>query len=331
MKGGVEDDISLSAYVTIALIEGGVPLKDPLVRDAVSCLKKAASDVTNVYTLALLAYTFTLCGETKFRKTILDKLEKKAVRGDGQLHWKRDSDPPKKDSYWHRAPSAEVEMSAYVLLALLHGPEPDLVETAGIANWFRKQQNPYGGFSSTQDTVMALEALAKYSELTFSDKGDVTTTVTSSTGFLEKFHVDKNNRLLLQRATLPTVPGEYMISATGNGCVFVQTVLRYNVPPPRRDISFSLKVTPHLTRECLGDPVTNFEILISATYTGTRDKSNMAIIEVKMLSGHIPVKSTVKKLQKDQLIQRSEIQMDTVTLYLNQVGHDTINLSFMVE
>ncbi|XP_018428488.1 PREDICTED: alpha-2-macroglobulin-like [Nanorana parkeri] len=331
MKGGVQDDISLSAYVTIALIEGGVPLEDPLVRDAVSCLQKAASDVTNVYTLALLAYTFTLCGETEFRKTILDKLDEKAVRGDGQLHWKRDSAPPKQDSYWYRAPSAEVEMTAYALLTLLHGPEPDLSKATEIVNWLSKQQNPYGGFSSTQDTVVALQALAKYSALTFSDKGDMTVTVTSSTGFLEKFHVDKNNRLLLQRATLPTVTEEYMVTATGNGCVFVQTVLRYNVPPPRSDISFSLKVTPQSTRECLGDPVTNFDILISATYIGTREKSNMAVIEVKMLSGYIPVKSTVKKLQKDQLIQRSEIQMDTVTLYLNQVGHDTINLSFMVE
>ncbi|XP_073451720.1 alpha-2-macroglobulin-like isoform X3 [Aquarana catesbeiana] len=331
MKGGVEDKISLSAYVTIALIDGGVHLEDPLVRDAVSCLQKTAMDVTNVYTLALLAYTYTLCGETELRKTVLEKLEEKAVQGDGQLHWKRDLVPTKQDSYWYRAPSAEVEMTSYVLLALLSGPEPDLGKATEIVNWLSKQQNPYGGFSSTQDTVVALQALAKYSEMTFSDKGDVTVTVGSSSGFLEKFHVDTNNRLLLQKASLPTVTGDYTVTATGNGCVFVQTVLRYNVPPPRSDTSFSLKVTPHSNRECLGDPVKIFEILISATYVGTREKSNMAVIEVKMLSGYIPVKSTIKKLTTDQLIQRSEIQMDMVTLYLNQVGHYPVNLSFMVE
>ncbi|XP_040217257.1 alpha-2-macroglobulin-like isoform X2 [Rana temporaria] len=331
MKGGVQDEISLTAYVTIALIDGGVPLEDPLVRDAVSCLQKAAMDVTNVYTLALLAYTYTLCGETELRKTVLEKLEEKAVQGDGQLHWKRDSVPPNQDSHWYRAPSAEVEMTSYVLLALLSCPEPDLGKATEIVNWLSRQQNPYGGFSSTQDTVVALQALAKYSELTFSDKGDLTVTVSASPGFLEKFHVDKNNRLLLQKASLPTVSGDYAVTATGNGCVFVQTVLRYNVPPPRSDTSFSLKVTPHSNRECLGDPVTNFKILISATYVGTREKSNMAVIEVKMLSGYIPVKSTIKKLTKDQLIQRSEIQMDMVTLYLNQVGHDPVNIFFMVE
>ncbi|XP_077311729.1 alpha-2-macroglobulin-like isoform X2 [Lithobates pipiens] len=331
MKGGVEDEISLSAYVTIALIDGGVALEDPLVRDAVSCLQKTAVNVTNVYTLALLAYTYTLSGEIEFRKTVLEKLEEKAFRGDGQLHWKRDLVPPKQDSYWYRAPSAEVEMTSYVLLALLSGPEPDLGKATEIVNWLSKQQNPYGGFSSTQDTVVALQALAKYSEITFSDKSDVTVTVSSSSGFLEKFHVDTNNRLLLQKASLPTVTRDYTVTATGNGCAFVQTVLRYNVPPPRSDTSFSLTVTPRSDRECLGDPVTSFEILISATYVGTRERSNMAVIEVKMLSGYIPVKSTIKKLTKDRLIQRSEIQMDVVTLYLNQVGHYSVNLSFMVE
>ncbi|XP_073451724.1 alpha-2-macroglobulin-like [Aquarana catesbeiana] len=330
MQGGAKDDVSLSAYVTMALIEAGVSLKDPLVRDAVSCLRKVAVDVSNVYTLALLAYTFTLCRETELRAAVLDKLEEKAIREDGQLHWARDSAPPIQDSYWYRAPSAEVEMNAYVLLALLSEPKPDLSKATEIVNWLSKQQNPYGGFSSTQDTVVALQALAKYSELTFSDKGDVTVTVSASSGFLEKFHVDKNNRLLLQRASLPAVTGDYTLSATGNGCVFAQAVLRYNVPPPKRDTSFSLKVKTHSNRECLGDPVTKFEIHIDASYTGTREGTNMVVIEVKMLSGIIPIKSTVRKLQ-DRLIQRSEIQTDMVTLYLNEVGHDPVNLSFMVE
>ncbi|XP_040293173.1 alpha-2-macroglobulin-like [Bufo bufo] len=80
----------------------------------------------------------------------MDKLEEKAVRGDGQLHWKRDSTPPSEDTYWYRAPSAEVKMTSYVLLAYLSGPVPDIGKAAQIVNWLSKQQNPYGGFSSTQ-------------------------------------------------------------------------------------------------------------------------------------------------------------------------------------
>ncbi|XP_068113161.1 alpha-2-macroglobulin-like [Hyperolius riggenbachi] len=331
MKGGVDDEISLSAYVTMALLEAGFSAEVPLVKEAVSCLRAAAPGVSNVYTQALLAYTFTLCGETELRKAILAKLEEKAIRGDRQVHWKRDTVPPVTDSYWYRASSAEVEMTAYVLLALLSGPQPDLGKAAEIVNWLSKQQNPYGGFSSTQDTVVALQALAKYAEATFSDKGNVTVTVSSSKGYLEKFHVDNNNRLLLQRASLPAVKGAFTVTTAGSGCVYVQTAIRYNVPPARRDTSFSLTVTPHSNEACEGKPVTNFEVQISAAYIGSREKSNMAVIQVKMLSGFIPIKSTIRKLEKDKLIQRSEIQTDVVNLYLNEMGHDPVNLSFMVE
>ncbi|XP_073541261.1 pregnancy zone protein-like isoform X2 [Phyllobates terribilis] len=331
MKGGVEDDISLSAYMTITLLEAGISLQDPLLSNALSCLRKASVDISNVYTQALLAYTFTLAGETELRETLLDKLEEKAVRGDGQLHWKRDSAPPSDVSYWYRAPSAEVELTSYVLLALLSGPNKDLGKSSQIVNWLSKQQNPYGGFSSTQDTVVALQALAKYAEMTYSDKGDVTAEVSSKSGFFEQFHVDKNNRILLQRATLPKVPEDYTATITGSGCVFVQAVLRYNVPPPKGPAPFSLSVKSSSQRECLQDPVTTFEVLITAAYTGTREKSNMAVIEVNMLSGYIPVKNTIKKLVKDKLIQRSEIQTDLVTLYLDQIDHNPITLSFMVE
>ncbi|XP_056385120.1 alpha-2-macroglobulin-like isoform X2 [Hyla sarda] len=331
MKGGVEDETSLSAYIAIALLEAGVSVQDPLLGDALSCLRKASVDVSNVYTQALLAYTFTLSGETELRKTLLDKLEEKAVREDGQLHWKRDSTPPPEASYWYRAPSAEVELTSYILLAHLSGPTQDLGRSIEMVNWLSKQQNPYGGFSSTQDTVVALQALAKYAELTFSDKGDVTVAVTSKSGFLEQFHVDKNNRLLLQRASLSKVPEDYTATVTGAGCVFVQAVLRYNVPPPKGEATFSLSVKSSSSQECLEDSVTNFEILITATYTGTREKSNMVVIEVKMLSGYIPVKNTIRKLEKNKLIQRSDIQIDSVTFYLEQMDHNPVNLSFMVE
>ncbi|XP_077311726.1 alpha-2-macroglobulin-like protein 1 [Lithobates pipiens] len=330
LKGGVEDDISLSAYVTIALLESGVSVEDPLIRDAVSCLQKEAVNVTNVYTLALLAYTFTLCRETEIRKIVFDKLEEKAVKGEGQLHWERESTPSSDTPHWHRAATAEVEMAAYVLLAVLSQPEPDLGKAAEIVNWLSKQQNPNGGFSSTQDTVVALQALAKYAEAIYSDKGAITVTVTSKTGFLEKFHVDNNNRLLLQRRTLPTIPGEYTVTATGEGCVFVQTVLRFNIPVVRNEDTFAVgvEVTP---KKCVRDPVKNLGLHITAQYKGARKTSNMAIIEVKMLSGYIPVKSSLREMEKKHRIQRSEVNNDLVTFYLNEIGHDPVHIDIQIE
>lgn len=56
--------------------------------------------------------------------------------------------------YHYRAPSAEVEMTAYVLLAhlttQLAPSQQELSFASLIAKWISGQQNPNGGFSSTQ-------------------------------------------------------------------------------------------------------------------------------------------------------------------------------------
>ncbi|OCT69759.1 uncharacterized protein LOC379686 isoform X2 [Xenopus laevis] len=331
MKGGIDDQVSLSTYVTMALLEAGVSVQNSMVADALSCLRKAAIDVSSVYTQALLAYTFTLSDDTELRDMLLAKLEEKAVRNEGQLHWERKpATVPSDLSYWSRAPSAEVELTSYVLLALLSGPNKDLGKASEIVNWLSKQQNPYGGFSSTQDTVVALQALATYAEATFTDKGDVTVTVSSKTGFHQQFHVDHTNRLLLQKSSLSDIPGEFSVSVTGSGCVYVQTVLRYNIPPPRSDATFSVRVETQPDK-CPQGSLKVIKINITAQYTGSREKSNMAVIECKMLSGFIPVKSSVRELEKSKTIKRSEIQTDMVTLYLDELRHEPLHLSFMVE
>ncbi|KAG6920992.1 alpha-2-macroglobulin, partial [Chelydra serpentina] len=129
--------------------------------------------------------------------------------------------------YHPRAPSAEVEMTSYVLLAYLTTqPAPsqdDLSIATQIAKWISKQQNPNGGFSSTQDTVVALQALSRYGASTYAKSGGASTVTLQSTGnFQAQFQVDHTNRLLLQRMALPEVPGDYTTGVTGEGCVYVQ-------------------------------------------------------------------------------------------------------------
>uniref|UniRef100_A0A8C5PZS9 Uncharacterized protein n=1 Tax=Leptobrachium leishanense TaxID=445787 RepID=A0A8C5PZS9_9ANUR len=236
----------------------------------------------------------------------------------GQLHWERPSAKPTSDHpFWYRAPSAEVELTSYMLMTSLSGPEKNLGRASEIVNWLSKQQNPYGGFSSTQDTVVALH-----------DAGDVTVTVRSQTG-VQEFHVDNTNRLLLQKASLPDIPGDYTLTASGSGCVYVQTVLRYNVPPPRSDATFVIRVEVK-PDQCPEEAAKKLQLNIYTEYTGPREKSNMALIEVKMLSGYIPVKISVRELEKSKVIQRSEISSDMVTLYLNEIGHKSLHLPIMV-
>ncbi|XP_065440718.1 alpha-2-macroglobulin-like isoform X1 [Chrysemys picta bellii] len=359
IKGGVDDEVTLSAYITIALLEIPLPITHSVVRNALFCLEMAAEQGGNhVYTRALLAYAFALAGKEEKRRALLDLLDKEAVKEDGSSHWQRPGKEPKADLpfFHHRAPSAEVEMTSYVLLAYLTTqPAPsqdDLSLAAQIAKWISKQQNPNGGFSSTQDTVVALQALSRYGASTYAKSGGASTVTLQSIGnFQAQFQVDHTNRLLLQRMALPEVPGDYSMGVTGEGCVYVQTSLRYNVLPKPGYAPFALEV--HTVPKTCDSPRAQrtFDISINISYTGKRPVSNMVIVDVKMLSGFIPVKTSVRKLQGHQRtelstshvllymeqlegyhhIHRTELSTNHVLLYMEQVSNVTQSFSFAVE
>lgn len=53
-------------------------------------------------------------------------------------------------------------MTSYALLAYV---EANLVYDAiPVVNWLISQENPFGGFASTQDTIIGLQALSKLTE-----------------------------------------------------------------------------------------------------------------------------------------------------------------------
>ncbi|XP_048088105.1 alpha-2-macroglobulin-like protein 1, partial [Alosa alosa] len=145
------------------------------------------------YTTALLAHTFSLAGEEDIRAELLKHLDSVATSDGCLLHWSQSSS--------ERADSLAVETSSYVLLAVLTKPTltaADLGYASRIVNWLGKQQNPYGGFSSTQDTVVALQALALYATKVFSPHGFNTVTVQSAGGDKHQFDVNQYNTLLYQ-------------------------------------------------------------------------------------------------------------------------------------
>uniref|UniRef100_A0A8D0FQX4 Alpha-2-macroglobulin-like protein 1 n=1 Tax=Strix occidentalis caurina TaxID=311401 RepID=A0A8D0FQX4_STROC len=271
LQGGVSDTLSLSAYVTAAILELGLL---PKVRMTPSSLEGLASATDDLYTQALLAYVFGLAGRREQQQAQLQSLAQRK----GQLYWQRKEKalPPSQPS-WAAAAPAEVEMTAYVLLAYLSQPQlssADLGTASQIVRWLSKQQNPYGGFASTQDTVVALQALAKYAALTYGSNGDFTVTVTSPTGTAQDFVLHNSNRLVLQRAALHELPGTYRV---GWGCPLCLEGLG-----AAKEGGQNPNPTPGLC---------------PCRYTGERPATNMVVIEAKLPSGYIPDKSSMVEVR----------------------------------
>uniref|UniRef100_A0AAZ3PBW9 Alpha-2-macroglobulin-like n=1 Tax=Oncorhynchus tshawytscha TaxID=74940 RepID=A0AAZ3PBW9_ONCTS len=217
MKGGVTDEVTLTAYITASMLELNMSVTDPVVDHSLSCLKNSTSDLSNTYATALLAYTFTLAGDMETRARLLQHLDTISFQEGGLLHWSQSSS--------ETSPSLEVEISSYVLLASLSASSrstSDLGYASRIVRWLVRQQNAYGGFSSTQDTVVALQALALYSTRVFSRGGASTVTLRSPSGDRCLFHVNQNNKLLYQERALQDTEGKYSVEVQGSACASVQ-------------------------------------------------------------------------------------------------------------
>ncbi|XP_053502368.1 alpha-2-macroglobulin isoform X2 [Ictalurus furcatus] len=309
MKGGVNDDVTITAYITASFLELGITVKDTAVKKGLLCLKSSIGNLTNTYATALLAYTFSLAGENETREQLLKELDNVAITGDGQLHWSQSASDD--------SGSLSVEISSYVLLAVLTAGQlttADLGYANRIVSWLVKQQNPYGGFSSTQDTVVALQALALYSTKVFSSDGSSTVTVKSEDGHSHNFDVNQNNKLLYQERLLQDVTGKYSIDVKGSTCVSVQTTLFYNVPTPTHTSTLSIAATTD--GNCTKSFGQTLAINFTVTYNGALNSTNMIIVDIKLLSGFTADPGELRNLI---LVERVDSKDDHIIIYIKEL------------
>ncbi|KAM9733483.1 alpha-2-macroglobulin isoform 1-T1 [Menidia menidia] len=314
MKGGVSDDVSLTAYIAAAKLELDGDATDPVVQNCLRCLKQSGvAQMDNLYTTSLLFYTFSLAGDEEMRSKLITFLNQKSITEGGTRHWKRQGASDK------GLDSLEVEMTSYVLLGLLHQPSLEgfgLDYSVGIVRWLTQQQNPYGGFSSTQDTVVALQALAKYGAATYSPEGSTAVTVTSLGGLNVQFTVNQDNRLLYQEKKLTEIPGEYTIKAEGQSCVMAQISMHVNIPPPADFSAFNVSTS---TMAKCADKPPQLILFVHVRYQGRRTETNMVIVNIKLLSGHILDKSSLKLLQSDKSVKRVDVDEGYINIYLDEL------------
>ncbi|XP_076591398.1 alpha-2-macroglobulin-like [Chaetodon auriga] len=314
MKGGVSDEVTLSAYITAAFLEMNMSVRDPVMKKSLSCLKESISDLSNTYTTALLAYVFALAGDMDTRAHLLKQLDTAAVHHGGFLHWSQTAT--------HTSASLSVEISSYVLLAKLSASPTaeDLGYAARIVRWLTGQQNYYGGFSSTQDTVVALQALALYSTLVFSPDGSSTVTVQSPSGQLT-FDVNQDNKLLYQEEVLKDVTGKYNLEVKGTACASIQLSVHYNIPTPTDVTTFSVKVKPEADCNSKSQRP-KLTLKLQSRYNGKESNTNMVILDIKMLSGFVPDPMSLAKLKGSPMVDRVEQKEDHVLVYLQELIKD---------
>ncbi len=235
MLGGLEGKDALTAFVAIALLEAGDTAAGGR---AIGYLEDKLADMTDPYEVAITAYALELAGSA-LKDEACDKLMSLAIEDENGLHWGSDDIvtplPEPDEEVGGRemiAPfrpdvnaSSDIETTAYATLALTrHG---DALNASRAAQWLVSKRNACGGYGSTQDTVVTLQALTEYATGAQSDV-DLTITLTVD-GVDEQIKIDGSNFDVLQIVPVP-VNADIAMTVSGSGDAIGQVVRRFNLP-----------------------------------------------------------------------------------------------------
>ncbi|EMP28675.1 hypothetical protein UY3_14223 [Chelonia mydas] len=323
LQGGSSSPITLTAYIMTTLF--GYQNDENAVANAANFLEtKLEEGISDNYTLTLVTYALSLAKSLK-AKDALDVLNQRSEQ-QGDIRFWTSPAPQLSDSWQPR--SVDIELSAYALLS--HFQQDRLSEGIPIMKWLSQQRNHLGGYSSTQDTVVALQALSIFAALITSRKTGIDLTVTGPS--LEApvmFSVDTQNRFLLQTKEIaPMQPMAISVSAEGVGFAIFQLNIIYNVKHSvigrrRRSVqsqeAFDLDV---VVKDDKND-INHFTVNVCTRYlgSGASSKSGMALMEVDLLSGFsvspdfISLDDPVKKVEKDN---------GKVNLYLDSLNETQV-------
>ncbi|KAI3364614.1 hypothetical protein L3Q82_011402, partial [Scortum barcoo] len=320
LQGGLDGPVSLTAFVLIALLEDNdvrVQYWSQVSAALMFLETRLALGITSNYSLSMLTYALALSGSSS-ANIALSELIGRAEMKDGVPMW---SSPDGGVSLSWQPRSADIEMASYVLLAqhkLGH-----IADGLGLMKWLSQQRNHGGGFGSTQDTVVALQALSAFAALGVSHDFDLTIRVNAGASTtVASFHIHKDNYLLHQSQRIEAADElNLQVTAQGRGLALFQLNVFYNI----RNKELMRRRRDADEHEAFHLYVELFDMELNSAYLHICSSlseglgltaTGMAIMEVGLLSGFSLLPDGI---QTDGVIKKVETQPGKVILYLDSV------------
>uniref|UniRef100_A0A1Q3FP24 CD109 antigen n=1 Tax=Culex tarsalis TaxID=7177 RepID=A0A1Q3FP24_CULTA len=323
MQGGSGEGIALTAYTLIAFLENKnlLPKYQNYVNKAVDYVARNIDGLNDVYALAIAAYALQLADHSS-KDFTLSQLDAKATTDEDTKWWHKPIPESDSKNPWYGKPnSVNVEMSSYALLSFLEaGLDTDALP---IMKWLISQRNDKGGFQSTQDTVVGLQALAKLAAKISSKNNDVTIVVSYSENQQREIKVNSENNLILQKFELPSTAKNVDIKATGRGFAIVSLGYKYNMNVTGEWPRFVLD--PQVNKNSNQDYL-HLSVCTSFVPTTGQNSSNMAVMEVGFPSGFTADSDTLPSLENMEYIKKVELKDgDTiVVLYFDSLDRNEL-------
>ncbi|TSK34711.1 Complement C4 [Bagarius yarrelli] len=310
--GGVEQDVSLTAFIAIALKQS-LPFLDRefdsvtnSISHATKFLLSRVDELQRPFSLAITTYCLSLCLEdNSVALSAWARLKSMAIKvGDCKV-WQDNDDMrllnEKKQNWVPSAVALTVETTAYALLAAIK--LRDLEETKMAVCYLSSQENYEGGFKSTQDTIIALEALSEYAvSLPQETLNNVSVQFTS-----EKKNAKENLSLMKKGEKIETdlkrlVGSDIIAKFTGNGQAKLKVTENYDYDYnykdemerkeeedfPRSAIEWFDARTRRRRDTKKSQESENIMYTICISHSMERKLTGMAIADITLLSGFEP-------------------------------------------
>ncbi|XP_068425600.1 complement C4-B [Clinocottus analis] len=162
---GQDQTASMTAFINLALHRSLQFLQPQLKRTAEESIARSTTyllsqleGLQHPYAVAITAYCLAVClPQGTSPSSAWTKLQTLATKGTNDCYlWTANADVQNKA----QADAITVETTAYALLAAVELGHTEWADQT--ACWLTTQENYFGGYKSSQDTIMALEALAEY-------------------------------------------------------------------------------------------------------------------------------------------------------------------------
>uniref|UniRef100_A0A8C2F497 Complement 4B (Chido blood group) n=1 Tax=Cyprinus carpio TaxID=7962 RepID=A0A8C2F497_CYPCA len=246
-----------------------------------------------------------------------------------------------------------VETTAYALLTAL--VQNDLITADAAACFLSSQENYEGGFKSTQDTIMALEALSEYAlsvpESPFRTVNALFTIQGRSE--MEKLTLDKSEKVETELKVAKAYYAhkedsncaDLSINVTVEGKVeytsYVQQTYNYyedyeqdeerneEEDLPRSAIEW-FDARSRQKRDTTQNTQDEVVYTVCVSHTQGRNLSGMAIADITLLSGFDAISTDLEKLKDlvDRYISHYELTRGRVLLYFNEIEEGKACIAF---
>ncbi|XP_026843715.1 alpha-2-macroglobulin-P isoform X1 [Drosophila persimilis] len=305
--GSQRSSLTLTANALLALLEQDKK-NQTAIDKAVAYLSAHTEESEELLPKSIAVYALQKSKAPDAAKHVAS-LKALAQQEDDRTWWTEDTEKLRASKgcrrWWCWVWSHDVEITSYALLTLLETEQETPDSVLNTIRWLVAQRNSFGGFASSQDTVVGLQALIKFAEKSGYEaaKWEVSVSNKGKREKTEKLSATEENDLVLQTVEFPQGTQSLEFEAKGTGAALIQISYQYNVVEKETKPSFKIQtiVKPESSPAKL-----ELSVCVEYVEEGKAKASNMAILEVSLPSGYTADEDSFKDIKDIERVRLVE-------------------------